>query len=66
MKKRNLFLSSALMCGFLCLAFTFDTEGVYWLWTGNEPVAILLTIATSILGVLLLKETNKLRHENQK
>lgn len=63
MKKRNLFLSSALMCGFFCLAFTFDAEGVYWLWSDTKPVAIILTIVTIILGVFLLKETNKLRQK---
>lgn len=63
MKKRKLFLSSALMCGFFCLAFTFDTEGAYWLWSDNEPVAIILTLVTLTLGVVLLKETNKLRKE---
>ena len=63
MKKRNLFLSSTLMCGFFCLAFTFDTEGVYWLWSDTKPVAIILTLVTLILGVFLLKETKKMRQK---
>lgn len=63
MENRNLFLSFALLCGLICLALPFDTEGVYWLWASTEPVAIILTILTSTLGVLLLKETNKMRQK---
>ncbi len=55
MKKQHLFLSSLLLCGCFCLAFTFDAKGIYWLWADNKPVAITLAIATIILGVLWVK-----------
>ncbi|MEO8760714.1 MAG: hypothetical protein ABI388_05805, partial [Bacteroidia bacterium] len=62
MKKRNLFMSFTLMCGFLCLAFTFNNKGIYWLWADNKPVAISLVIATIIFGVFWLKSPKKLKH----
>jgi len=66
MKKRNFILSSILLCGLLCLAFTFDSQVLYWLWSDIKPVAIILTLLTSVLGFYLLKETNKLRQNSQK
>ena len=66
MKKRNLFMSSTLMCGFLCIAFTFDNKGIYWLWEYNKPVAIILAIATIILGAFWLKSSRKIGIERQK
>ena len=66
MKKRNLFMSFTLMCGFFCIAFTFDNEGIYWLWTDNKPVAIILVIATTILAVFWLKSSKKFKLDSQK
>jgi len=54
------------MCGFFCIAFTFDNKGIYWLWTDNKPVAIILVIATIILGAFWLKSSKKLKLESQK
>ncbi|MGB4849902.1 MAG: hypothetical protein WBP41_18390 [Saprospiraceae bacterium] len=51
MKKRNLFMSTTLMCGCLCLAFNFDQHGVYWLWSDLKQVAVILGLLTIILGV---------------
>ncbi|MGV8964270.1 MAG: hypothetical protein ACOH2V_12950 [Candidatus Saccharimonadaceae bacterium] len=61
MKKRNLFMSLTLMCGFFCLAFTFDNKGIYWFWADNKPVAIILVLATIILGAFWLKSSGKLK-----
>ena len=66
MKKRNLFMSAALMCGLLCLAFTFNNEEIQWLWTDAKPVAIMLGIATVILGVFWFKYSRKLKIETPK
>lgn len=59
-------MSSTLMCGFLCLAFTFDDNGIYWLWTDVKPVAIILGIGTIIFGVFWFKYARKLKTESQK
>ena len=65
MKKRNLFMSLTLMCGLFCIAFTFDNNGVYWLWADNKPVVIILGIATIILGIGWLKLSKSLKVESQ-
>lgn len=54
------------MCGLFCLAFTFDNLGIHWLWTEKKPVAIILVIATIILGVYWFKSSKKLKLESQK
>lgn len=59
-------MCSALMCGLFCLAFTFDNEGIHWLWTDTEPVAIILGIATIIFGVFWLRKAKILKIESQK
>jgi len=66
MKKRNLIMSFTIMWGFFCLAFTFDNNGVYWLWADNKPVGIILAIVTIILGTFWLKLSKKLILESQK
>jgi len=66
MKKRNLFMSSTIMCGLFCLAFTFDNEGIHWLWKDSEPIAIVLGIATIILLVFWFRNAKILRTESQK
>ena len=54
------------MCGLFCVAFAFDTNGIYWLWADNKPVAIILVIATIILGVFWLKSSKKFKLESKK
>ncbi|MEO6818835.1 MAG: hypothetical protein ABI266_05340 [Ginsengibacter sp.] len=66
MKKRNLLMSFTLMLGFLCIAFTFDNNGVYWIWANNEHVAIILAVAAIITGVFWFKSTRKLKVDNYK
>lgn len=44
MRKRNLFMSTTIMCGLLCFAFRFDNDGVYWLWADHKPVAVILAM----------------------
>ncbi len=53
------------MCGLFCIAFTFDNNGVYWLWADNKPVVIILAIATIILGIGWLKLSKSLKVESQ-
>ncbi len=59
-------MSSTLMCGLFCFAFTFDKLGIHWLWTDAKPVAAILAIATSILGAFWFKSSRKLKLKSQK
>jgi hypothetical protein len=43
------------MCGFCCIAFTFDSNGIHWLWIEAKPVAIIFALASVILGALWFK-----------
>lgn len=61
MKQRNLFMSTALMCGFLTIAFRFDGNGIYWFWSGNRPVAIILALAALTLGVFWLRASKRMK-----
>lgn len=61
MKKRNLFMSTALMCGCLTIAFSFDNNDIYWLWSDNKPVAVVLAIASLTLGVLWFKTSKRMK-----
>ncbi len=60
-KKRNLFMSTTLMCAFLVVAFSFDKAGVHWFWTDNIPVAIILGVFAIILGVFWYKAQKKVQ-----
>ncbi len=51
MKKRNLFMSTTLICGLFTVAFTFKIDQITWLWTDNKPVGVILLIVTFIFAV---------------
>ncbi|RAJ20594.1 hypothetical protein LX77_03119 [Gelidibacter algens] len=59
-------MSSTLMCGLLCFAFTFSNTEIKWLWTDNTPVAIVLGVVTIILEIFWFKEAKKLKIESLK
>lgn len=59
MKNSKLFMNFTLLCGFLGLAFTFDNNGIYWLWTDNKFVAAILGIATITFGIFWYKSSKK-------
>jgi len=59
--RRNLFMSTTLMCLFLIGTFRFDDSGFYWLWTGEIQVPIILGISSIILGVFGAIENRKLK-----
>ena len=59
-------MSSTLICGLTCIAFTFDNEGIHWLWTDAKPVPIILAIATIIFGTFWMKYAAKLKKEGHK
>lgn len=61
MKRRNLWMSLTLMCGSFCLAFTFDSKGIYWIWNDARPGAILLAIASAIFAVLWMNAVHRSR-----
>ena len=61
MKTRNLFMSLTLMCGFFCIAFTFDKSGMHWFWSESKPVVFILATATIILGLLWFRAVRMLK-----
>ena len=65
-KKRNLFMSTTLMCTFLIVAFSFDKTGVHWFWSDNIPVAIILGFFAIILGIFWFKAQKKVLAKMQK
>ena len=64
MRKRNLFMSTAIMCGLLTVAFRFDSNGIYWLWSDNKPVAIILALTALTLGVFWFRAAKRMKTEN--
>ncbi|NVO10030.1 MAG: hypothetical protein HXX16_08735 [Bacteroidales bacterium] len=64
MKKRNLFMSTAIMCGLLCFAFKFDSNGIYWLWANSKPVVVILALASIVLGALWIRESRRIKTHN--
>lgn len=55
MKKRNLFMSTTIICGLFIAAFTFNGNDITWLWADNKPVAIILGTLTIVLGTQWIK-----------
>ena len=55
MKRRNLYLSLAIMCGLLTIAFTFNTEGIHWLWKDQVPTAVILGLIALLMAGLWLR-----------
>jgi hypothetical protein len=58
MKRRNLYLSLALMCGFFTIAFTFNSEGIHWLWQDQVPTAIVLGVIALVMASLWIRTKN--------
>ena len=52
MKRKNLWMSATLMCGLCSIAFTFDNNGIHWLWTDARPASMVLLMATVLIGVM--------------
>lgn len=65
MKKRNLFMSTTIMCGFFVAAFTIKGDQITWLWADNRPVAIILVILTIVLGTQWIKCQRLLNNSKQ-
>lgn len=61
--RRNLFMSSTLMCMFLIVTFRFDENSFNWIWTGQIQVPIILGISSIILGIFWILENRKLKHK---
>jgi len=60
-KKRNLFMSTTIMCVLLTIAFSFDSIGIHWFWSGNIPVAIVLGVLAIILGTFWFRTQRKIK-----
>ncbi len=61
--RRNLFMSTTLMCLFLIGTFKFDENSFNWMWTGQIQVPIILGITSIILGVFWILENRKLKEK---
>ena len=59
--RRNLFMSTTLMCLFLIGTFRFDESSFNWIWTGQIQVPIILGISSIILGIFWVIENRKLK-----
>ncbi len=53
--RRNLFLSTSLMCFLLAGTFKFDLLGTHWLWAGRTETAVILVVLGLVLGVLWIR-----------
>lgn len=65
MKKRNLFMSTTIMCGLFVAAFTFKGDQITWLWADNKPVAIILGILAIVLGTQWIRYQRLLNNAKQ-
>ena len=65
MKKRNLFMSTAIMCGLFAVAFTFKIDQITWLWSETKPVGIILAILAVVFGILWVKQQKFLNKAKQ-
>ena len=65
MKKRNLFMSTTIMCILFAAAFTFKGDKITWLWNNNNPVAVILVISAILLGTQLIKYQRLLNNVKQ-
>ena len=61
--RKNLFMSTTLMCLFLIGTFKFDENSFNWMWTGQIQVPIILGITSIILGVFWILENRKLKEK---
>ncbi len=62
-KKRNLFMSSTLMCLFLSISFSFNSSGIHWFWSDNKSLPIVLILSAIILGILWVRTQKKIKNE---
>jgi len=61
--RRNLFMSTTLMCLFLIGTFRFDESSFNWIWAGQTQVPIILGISSIILGIFWIIENRKLKEK---
>jgi len=59
--RRNLFMSTTLMCVFLIGTFRFDESSCNWMWAGQIQVPIVLGILSIVLGIFWNIENRKLK-----
>lgn len=65
MRKRNLFMSTTIICGLSVAAFTFRGDQITWFWNDNKPVAIILGILAIVLGTQWIKYQRLLNNAKQ-
>ena len=60
-RKRNLFMSLALICGFFAIAFDFGAQGFHWMWLDKPHVAIILVVLAIVFGTLWFRSQRLLK-----
>lgn len=63
--RRNLFMSTTLMCSLLAAAFTFDKQGAHWFWSGQPQVAIVLLVLAIVAARFWLRSQKRLHTDQQ-
>ena len=59
--RRNLFMSTTLMCVFLIGTFRFDESSYNWMWAGQIQAPIILGLLSIVLGIFWIIENRKLK-----
>jgi hypothetical protein len=48
--RRNLFMSTTLVCLLMAAAFKFDNGEMHWFWSGQPLVGVVLVVLGIVLG----------------
>ena len=59
--RRNLFMSTTLMCALLAATFSFDNTNINWFWSDSIPTAIILGILALILGIFWFRTQREIK-----
>lgn len=62
--RRNLFMSTTLMCVLFAIAFKFDKSGVHWFWSDRPWVAAVLLVAGAVLSAFWVRAQEQLRADS--
>lgn len=54
-------MSLTMMCGLFCFAFTFDSQGIHWIWNDQKPAVVSLAVATLVFSVLWIRAARQLK-----
>ena len=52
-------MSGTLMCGFLVISIRFDENNIYWMWSEQIQIPIILGISAVLFGLFWIIEERK-------